>query len=62
MGVSPSEFWKMRPRHFWYLVADKAAQADKLKPNAITGKDAKRLRKMMDAHNLMVQKERAANG
>lgn len=52
----------MRPRHFWYLVADKVAQADKLKPNAITGKDAKRLRKMMDAHNLRVQKERAANG
>jgi len=52
----------MRPRHFWYLVSEKAEQATRHKPKGITGKDAKRLRKMMDAHNLRVQKEQVANG
>ena len=62
MGVQPSEFWRMRPRHFWYLVSAKEAETKKTQHSKLTGKDAKRLRKMMDQYNLQAQKDRAKNG
>lgn len=48
----------MRPRHFWYLVSSKVKDTPK---KGLTAEDARRLRKMMDAHNLQVQKA-AQNG
>lgn len=57
MEIPPSEFWKMRPRHFWYLVDGKNEKAP---AKGVSDSEARRLRKMMDAHNLRVSKEKAA--
>jgi hypothetical protein len=32
LGIAPSEFWKMRPRHFWYLLE----AAEPAKPKGLT--------------------------
>lgn len=30
LGVSPDEFWRMPPRHFWWLFADLLAEQKSL--------------------------------
>jgi hypothetical protein len=48
LGIAPSEFWKMRPRDFWWLVE---AERPPKKKSQLTRADAKGLRKMLDMAN-----------
>lgn len=52
------EFWTTPPKHFWWLLEAKKEQSDAIKEKMGEGgeklgpKDYKRLRKMMDEHNV----------
>jgi hypothetical protein len=48
MGIAPSEFWRMNPRHFWWLVE---ANNPPKRKSRLTKADAKSLRRMLEKAN-----------
>ncbi|MBL4704471.1 MAG: phage tail assembly chaperone [Flavobacteriales bacterium] len=47
LNISPSEFWGMKPRHFWWLVED----ASKGMNTPLAKEEVSSLRKWMDRVN-----------
>jgi hypothetical protein len=44
LNVSPSEFWNMRPRHFWLLVKAKREESGAVKKSRLSKADRDAIR------------------
>lgn len=45
LNIAPSEFWKMRPRHFWYMF--ETLEPPRRKKNELTRSDVRRLNRLI---------------
>lgn len=46
--MAPSEFWKLRPRHFWVLMQVEIDRPRESKPGELTRKERKRLARLLE--------------
>jgi len=52
LGIQPSEFWRMKPRHFWWMFSDAVERSrGGPKPKGLTKRDANALLNWMDRVN-----------
>jgi hypothetical protein len=47
-AIQPGEFWKMRPKHFWYLLEVERPQEAKTQRGKLSSAEVARLKRLIE--------------